>query len=533
MLGKTKRQGSFWDSEWIEHLIDEESFEWHFRRIVRPLIKDEDFAWAYSPDRGREAIPPSLVACALILQQRYRLSDREMERQIRFNLATKYALCLPMDDEGFDHTVLCKFRKVLVDNNETRLCFDKFREVLIEAGLIKAGETAVIDTTHVIADIAIPNTIELLRMGIKEVLKAATSIPVGVGNQLAKNLDLGVVYQTARRGEEKERLVELVQGARRLISYLEASGDARHPILREEIGVLRRILQENIQEREVGGGKRKKVKIEERQGPTVNRLVSPIDPDARHGRKSNDKVFTGYKAQIIESEEEFITAIDGMPGNRHDNFGVPEMVAGLCRFGIKPEWMVGDKAYGDAPIGVALEDNGVKMVTPLKEERKGDFFSNDRFEYTWEKGQVPRLLCPGGKEISHSVYRKGIGRIFYFAECASCSLKAQCTSAENRSVVISPEYFFRQRKAKFNQGATYKDLMKNRTKIERKNGQLKNRLGLRRCRYRGLPKFVFQCVFSALAANIQRVINICINAPPGAEWFGVGSNHLSTVAVRV
>ena len=77
MLRRRHRQGSFWDTEWIEHLIDEESFEWHFRRVVRPLISDDDFAWAYSPDRGRKAIPPSLVACALILQQRH----------IRFNLA--------------------------------------------------------------------------------------------------------------------------------------------------------------------------------------------------------------------------------------------------------------------------------------------------------------------------------------------------------------------------------------------------------------------------------------------------------------
>lgn len=80
MLDKTPSQGSFWGSQWIEHLIDKEGFEYHFLRVVRPLIKDEDFAWAYSKDQGRRAIPLSLVACALILQQKYRLSDREIER---------------------------------------------------------------------------------------------------------------------------------------------------------------------------------------------------------------------------------------------------------------------------------------------------------------------------------------------------------------------------------------------------------------------------------------------------------------------
>jgi hypothetical protein len=82
--------------------------------------------------------------------------------------------------------------------------------------------------------------------------------------------------------------------------------------------------------------------------------------------------------------------------------------------------------------------------------------------------------------------------------------------------MITPGYFFRKRKAAFNSTDSYKDMMRERSKIERKNGQLKNWFGFRRCRYRGLPKFRFQCLFSALAANIQRVVSIFITAPPGS-----------------
>lgn len=285
MIGRSDDQGSFWDSSWIEHLIDRESFEWNFRRIVSPLIKDEDFAWAYSLERGRRAIPPSLVACALILQQRYNLSDREMERQIRFNLATKYALGLPMDDEGFDHTVLCKFRKMLIESGETRVCFEKFRDVLIRAELIKAGEAAVVDTTHVIADIAIPNTIELIRMGVRCVLKSAERIRLGMGRDLSKNLGLEAAGGSSRKWrDDKEYFLELVHEARRLLSYLDASGESTDRRICDEVSRLRRILQENTQERPVGRGKR--VKIEERKGPVPDRLVSTVDVDARHGRKN-------------------------------------------------------------------------------------------------------------------------------------------------------------------------------------------------------------------------------------------------------
>lgn len=449
MLDKTPRQGSFWDSQWIEHLIDKEGFEYHFLRVVRPLIKDADFAWAYDPERGRKAIPPSLVACALILQQRYRLSDREMEKQVRFHLATKYALGLPMDDEGFDHTTLCKFRGMLVENEETRICFDTFRNLLIEGGLIKAKEAAMIDTTHVIADIAIPNTIELIEQAIKAVLQAVTKHRIGIGNQLAKALELGFVYEGSTRDEEKKnRLFDLVQGAKRLIQYLEASGDASDHRLKEEISRLKRILFENTEEKESGRGKKKQVVIEEKTGPMPNRLVSLVDVDARHGRKSETKKFVGYKAQVLENPKEFILDIDGILGNRHDSWGVSSMMTDCKKAGIEFQYLVGDGAYAQDPLGPNLLQQGIQMVAPLT------------------------------------------------------------------SFGVSKKSLFYQNKVLFNQTETYRKLMKMRAWIEHKNSELKHRLGLKRCRYRGLAKFNFQCLFAALAANIQRFITLLVNGPP-------------------
>lgn len=497
--------------------MDEGSFEWHFRRVIRPLVSDDDFAWAYDPERGRKAVPPSLVACALILQQRYRLSDREMERQVRFNLATKYALGLAMDDEGFDHTVLCKFRRMLVEHDQTRVCFDKFRGALIESGLIKAGEVAVIDTTHVVADIAIPNTVELVRQGVRAVLRGAEGLPMGRG--LKKNLDLGMVETPVRSRGTAEELVELVSGARRLLSYLEASGEAGDSRLVPAVEQLRRILQENTDSRTKGSqthgrGDKQQTVIEERREGVHDRLVSVVDPEARHGRKSKTKTFTGYKAQVMTSEREFIVGIEGMAGNRHDRRQVVPIVAEMERAGIKPRYLVGDKAYGDEPLGLELEEMGVKMVTPLKRERSDPYFANDRFEYLFTAGAPPKMRCPAGDETAISDGHPWQERYFHFTRCGSCPLKERCTPSAHRSVAVSPSYFFRQRKAAFNQTAGYRNLMRSRYTIEQKNSQLKHRFGLMRCRYHGLAKFRLQCLFAALAANIQRWITLAMNGPP-------------------
>lgn len=167
----------------------------------------------------------------------------------------------------------------------------------------------------------------------------------------------------------------------------------------------------------------------------------------------------------------------------------------------------------DEELGTGLERRGVCVVAPLKEDGDG-VFSNDLFEYLCEKGKVPGLRCPAGEEVEMRDHT-WMGRRFCFTGCGHCPLKQKCTTAENRSVMITPSYFFRKRKAAFNGTASYKDLMRQRSRIERKNGQLKSWFGFRRCRYRGLPKFRFQCFFSALAVNIQRLVSIFITAPPG------------------
>jgi hypothetical protein len=78
MLTPADRQRSFYDTDQVcEQLIPPDSFSRKFREVVAPLILDEQFAAMYSPDNGRPAIPPSLLACATILQFHRNYSDRE------------------------------------------------------------------------------------------------------------------------------------------------------------------------------------------------------------------------------------------------------------------------------------------------------------------------------------------------------------------------------------------------------------------------------------------------------------------------
>ena len=90
MLTPTEHQRSFYDTDQVcESLIPPDSLYRQFREIVAPLITDTQFAAMYLPGTGRPAIPPSLLACATILQFHRNLLDREMERACSHDIELK------------------------------------------------------------------------------------------------------------------------------------------------------------------------------------------------------------------------------------------------------------------------------------------------------------------------------------------------------------------------------------------------------------------------------------------------------------
>ena len=57
-----------------------------------------------------------------------------------------------------------------------------------------------------------------------------------------------------------------------------------------------------------------KAAVTDREEGAIDRLVSPVDPDARDGKKTH-KNWVGYKGHlIVEEDSEIITAIEDYPG---------------------------------------------------------------------------------------------------------------------------------------------------------------------------------------------------------------------------
>jgi transposase len=141
------------------------------RRTARPLavlvrdrlgewLGDEEFAAAFGV-RGRPGWSPSRLALVTVLQRAENLTDRLAAEAVRTRIDWKYLLGLPIDDPGFDHTVLAEFRGRVADAGLEQVVLDALLARLAAEGLVKAGGKQRTDSTHVIAAVAALNRLEL------------------------------------------------------------------------------------------------------------------------------------------------------------------------------------------------------------------------------------------------------------------------------------------------------------------------------------------------------------------------------------
>ncbi len=113
-------------------------------------LADEDFAAAFGI-RGKPGWPPSRLAVVTVLQRAEKLTGRLAAEAVRTRLDWKYLLGLPLDDPGFDHTVLAEFRGKAAEAGLEQVALDALLERLVSAGLVKAGGKQRTDSTHVVA----------------------------------------------------------------------------------------------------------------------------------------------------------------------------------------------------------------------------------------------------------------------------------------------------------------------------------------------------------------------------------------------
>ena len=140
---------------------------------------DVDFAGAYGVRGAPAGISPAQLAMVTVLQFCENLTDRQAADAVRGRLDWKYALGLPLADEGFDFSAPSEFRNRPVAAGAERVIFDLLLARLKDLGLVTAGGTARTDSTHVLARIRSLNRLELAGETVRAALEALAAAAPG------------------------------------------------------------------------------------------------------------------------------------------------------------------------------------------------------------------------------------------------------------------------------------------------------------------------------------------------------------------
>ena len=549
---------------WSE-LIPADSFYARLAQWRDVLVDDEDYAPLYKDSpKGRPSIPPSMVVLAMLLQYHDDCSDLEAEQRMRFDLRWKHALGLGLEDEGFDATVLCRFRRKLLDHGLERALFERLVNAAREAGLITKNATQLIDSSHILGAAGARDTYALIRGGIRKLLRALGYTPTRraeLSDRLGWYLDPQAPEKPELDWSDPEaraaHLKEIVEDARQTLSLAECAGRAT-PAANEAAALLSKIVSDDTEEGEPPRGPKRKGRPPKkegeperpapqeqkapppedpgprlRQGVAKDRVLSIVDPQMRVGHKSKRQSWAGYKVHVIEEpESELITQVEVRPANEYD----ADAALGLMKrqqesVGLLPSELLCDGAYGSADVRAELKELGVEVVAKLRPLTDSRHFRKDEFEIDLGanegKGSV---RCPAGVTTTDfRMARDGWYRpvkLFRFPKevCERCELKERCLggpSGRVKNPVRQPpgrqvqlhyhEEVLQKARAEqktAEQKRVLGERLRPRAKVERKISEVLKLHGLRQGRYFGQEKTELQAQMTAVMVNAKRLFTL-------------------------
>ena len=398
-LGRSRRQRQLFDevSEYCASALGESSIYTFLHRDRDRLFPDDLFADLFSY-RGRRSIPPSVVAVVMVLQRLEGLSDYEAAERFSFDARWRFAAGVGGYGEerlqGFDRSVLVQMRERLRCSSDPDRIFRIVLEAGKEAGLV--GHKRVLDSSALYDSVATMDTITLIRSAIRGVLKVlSTELEQRVRKAFVSDDSYDSSAKPSIDWEDSAARDELINSRARdgyaCLGCLE--GELLSDEQRQAVELLATILGQDLEIDEDG-------RYRILRGVARDRVISTVDPEARHGHKTSSRGFDGYKIHIaVDPESELITACTVTAGNVADGSVAEVLIEDLaqeqdeCSSDEKPE-VYGDGSYGTASFQQELEDRGIDSYckTPRATARSG-FFTKDDFEIDLEAKQV---RCPAG-----------------------------------------------------------------------------------------------------------------------------------------
>jgi len=476
-------------------------------RDCHRLFPDEEFADLFAA-KGRHSVPPRILAVVMVLQRLNGLSDREAVDAFDFDLRWKYAAgTLDFDYPGFVHTVLVDMRERLRRSKRPNRIFETVLAVAKEAGLV--GRKRVLDSTALYDAVTTQDTVTMIRAAIRGLLRVADpALAPEIRATLKRDDDYKSAGKPTCEWEDAAAREALIDALARdgFAALAVVEGRKLDESVQEAVQLLGTVLGQDLERLEDG-----RFRIARRVAP--DRVISTVDPEARHGHKTQSRSFDGYKGHVaIDPDSEIVTATNVTAGNAGDGAVAETLIESELEEAKKadarePVEIYGDASYGTADLVEKLEAAGAEANVKVQAPSpwRAGLYSQDHFKVDTQAGTA---CCPAGMLVKLHARKDGSAIANFAPSCTSCVLRTQCTDSPiGRELRIYAKYATLVRSRARQRDPQWRQRYRaTRPKVERKLGHLmRRRHGGRRARMRGCEKIRHDFALLAAAVNLARL----------------------------
>ena len=449
----------------------------------------------YSELLGRTAVEPEVLLKCLVLKEMTELSDEDLMKEVRVNMAYKYFLDMLPEEMPFEHSLLSTFRcKRLKDCDLLGRLLSESLRLALEQGVLKRGRngkvrlTVAVDSTHTqsLGRVLLPR--EGIEYFCKKFIKA--------------------VEESYGEGDGRWGKVPRFKETGEAVAYAE--------------GLLARVLEAHPDCTDSGKTLRVHNRLREALDDVADHgSCSPSDRDARTGHKSQDTMFDGYKEHLaVDVESGLVVAAEVTGGEASDTPAGERLVDAMAASEtLELERVIGDGAYGSTAmmLKAAAEEGGFDLVATPNHMLGASQSNYQAKGFTYNK-DADMLVCPAGHMAAKWVTRhykhekNDHVRVYHFDvdTCRTCARREGCykegAKTKTCSVTILTELqeeYLRKTKTE-----EFKSHFKRRTAVERANSELKSGRGggLRKARYYGKEKMTMQTAVALFVYNLKKIL---------------------------
>ena len=447
----------------------------------------EELKDKYSSTMGRTCEDIIRMFKYLLLKSYFKLSDRGLVERTETDLLFKYFLGYdPEETKLINPSLLTVFRRERLKDEENNLMdklINKTVEIALEKGLIEVKNKIIVDSTHTNAMFHHISPREELIRQAKELRKSVYKIDESMHDKMPKKKEASGLLED--QIEYTKELLKLVKDDGRFTTL---------PGIKEQIDYL-----------------------EETMNDTEIELEYSKDQDAKVGHKTADTSFFGYKTHLAMTPERIITAATITSGEKHDGKELTNLIEKSEYNGIEVEAIIGDGAYSEKDNLDYCSENNIKNVSKLsKSVTHGNGKNKDDFEYNKDAGMY---VCKAGhmaiKKVKSGSKDKNQQVESYFFDvekCKHCPFKDGCykEGAKTKTYNVKIKDDTHIKHMDYMETEEFKNLYKERYKIEAKNAELKNNYNYGNANACGKIGITIQGATTLFLTNMKRIIKLLV-----------------------